>query len=138
VIDSALQNLMLNLINDPECWAFLSSNWTGKDPIVEMTLATFTATGDLPSRVDARTIMPTGPVLINSTGTFFSPSNARGTTNYSGITLMGGISQVRSLILLHEIGHLTGKIVPERGSWGQTVANNEAIVSHCKKALGIQ
>jgi hypothetical protein len=140
VIDSALQNLMLNLINDPECWAFLSSNWTGKDPIVEMTLAKFTASGDISPNSDAG-VTPEGNVLINSTGPFFFPPEGPpgpDQKNWAGRVFPGATPQARSLILLHETGHLTKALVPDKYSWEQAKANNYAIIEHCQKTLGIK
>ena len=130
LINKALKDLMLNLVNDPECMAFLRSN--GKDPIVEMTMAKFTS-AHLSPGIGAVTDFATSTVTINSTGSFFSPAY------YAGGVFRGGTTQAQNLILLHETGHLTDAIVPnDYYSRVQQDANNLAIISHCQKALGIK
>jgi len=120
---------LLNLLNDPECMAFLSSK--GESPIVMATLAKFVSAG-LPPAVSAQTELPVGPVEINDRGSFFSPGK------FAGGIFPGATPQARNLILVHEIAHLTGAIVPERGSSVQNDANNLEILQHCGKTLGIK
>lgn len=91
----------------------------GNDPIVEATLAKFYPVNDMPPSYDAW--VNGGNVEINGTGNFFTSENSR----------------LQQLILLHETAHLTEVIVPERGSWVQTQANNDEIRKHCSKALGL-
>jgi len=133
-INKQLRSLFTNLIDDSQCMAWLRSH--GKDPIVEATLAHFTAKSMPPGY--GAWVTDAGNVEINSSGGFFTSHAAGGGTLYAGGIFLGGTTQAQQFVLLHEIAHLTNGIVPERGSDVQEDANNLEILKHCQQALGIK
>jgi RHS repeat-associated protein len=133
-VKSMVDRVWRCLAQDADCLWWLGS--LGGSPLARLSSSNF-AVADLgPGGESARTdASVTGrgfsaaPTVFNSQGAFFYGG-------YSfGVPIASGGPEGQGLLLLHEVGHATGVLKPDRDDAAAQAENNRRVLSHCSKAI---
>jgi RHS repeat-associated protein len=74
-------------------------------------------------------------ITVNNQGGFFSSTFSGGTITVGPKGLAGGTPKAQTLILLHELGHVTGILRDDGLSRKIAKANDKAIQEHCNQTI---
>jgi RHS repeat-associated protein len=133
----------LAILNDPNCLLFLGG--AALPTLANVPIVTAGRYSGADGGVAGmQTTSPTEPggsntfkINITEDGPFFGPGKS--VTRVGGMLLRAGSPRFQAFALLHEIGHITGAIIPDNNHDNNDEAaqarNNAAIVSNCKDAL---
>ena len=149
ILDSLgrLRNL---LKDDPDCLKFLSSKGTDAlgrlDEIIKFAAVgkdllpiTTDAKGNLTSIVNAVSgptpLAPGSAFTVNAFGAFFQKSFLGVPIHTDNGKIRGGSFQAQAFIALHELGHSTEVLLPDKDNKKAGEKNDTAVDKNCKKTI---
>jgi RHS repeat-associated protein len=149
-IKKALQKLKDLLKLDKKCADFLSAGKYDPVNLVQQLLAsnqvgqaliapTQNANGSTTVINAATGYTPGEAITVNTVGAFFNSSYQGMSLTTDRGRLRGGTDPAQGFILLHELGHVTGTLVPDASSQKLVDQNDKALEKNCAqtiKALG--
>ena len=143
-IENARATVYLDLVQDPDCLAFL-----GPNALPALSSTPIKVTGPDRAGVNAATWptpnvgMPTSyEIDVNQDGGFFRGFGLPSNQSFRGQMIMASSDRFQAATLLHELGHVVRRLqydgpgLSAAQQKAAQAANNSAIASHCASTLG--